>query len=46
MHLDLENGTTANNWIIGTHLLLAGASYLALVKKSAQAAGSQDGQSS
>lgn len=33
-HLDVENGTTANNWIVGTHLLLAGASYFINVLKS------------
>lgn len=33
-YLDLANGTTANNWIIGTHLLLAGASYFVDIFKS------------
>lgn len=35
-YLDSQNGTTANNWIIGTHLLLVCASYLIQTLASAR----------
>jgi hypothetical protein len=35
-YLESQNGTTANNWIIGTHLLLVAASYMIRALKSSR----------